>query len=67
MPIQQVAIEAAQMVLVRNNLHDVVVALHLSRRVFRRIRANFAWAMVYNICGIPFAAGLLYPLLHVSL
>jgi P-type Cu+ transporter len=53
------------MVLVRNNLHDVVVALHLSRRVFKRIRANFVWAMMYNVCGIPFAGGILYPLFQV--
>ncbi|KAG5182693.1 putative copper-transporting ATPase [Tribonema minus] len=63
----QVAIEAAQMVLVRNNLHDVVVALHLSKRVFRRIRANFMWAMLYNLCGIPFAAGVLFPFVHHQL
>lgn len=41
----QVAVEAADMVLVRSDLRDVVVALHLSRAVFRRIRMNFVWAL----------------------
>jgi hypothetical protein len=43
-------------------LHDVVVALHLSRVVFRRILLNFVWAMGYNIIALPFAAGILYPI-----
>jgi Cu+-exporting ATPase len=57
----QVAVEAADMVLVRNNLHDVVVALHLAKAVFRRIQWNFVWATVYNFIAIPFAAGVCYP------
>ena len=57
----EVAVEAADMVLVRSCLHDVVVALHLSRVVFRRIRLNFFWAMAYNLFALPFAAGALYP------
>jgi hypothetical protein len=56
-----VAVEAADIVLVRSQLHDVVVSLHLSRVVFDRIRLNFMWAMAYNLCALPFAAGLLYP------
>ena len=59
----EVAVEAADMVLVRSSLHDVVVALHLSRVVFHRIRLNFVWAMGYNLLALPFAAGALYPLL----
>ena len=59
----EVAVEAADMVLVRSSLHDVVVALHLSRVVFHRIRLNFVWAMGYNILALPFAAGALYPFL----
>jgi Cu+-exporting ATPase len=47
--------------LVRSSLHDVVVALHLSRSVFQRIRLNFVWATAYNIFAVPFAAGALYP------
>jgi Cu+-exporting ATPase len=57
----QVAVEAADMVLVKSSLHDVVVALHLSRVVFRRIRLNFVWALAYNLFALPFAAGALYP------
>jgi len=58
----EVAVEAADIVLVRSNLHDVVVALHLSRAVFNRIRLNFVWAMGYNLFAVPFAAGVFYPL-----
>lgn len=57
----EVAVEAADIVLVRSQLHDVVVSLHLSRVVFGRIRLNFVWAMAYNLFALPFAAGLLYP------
>jgi P-type Cu+ transporter len=57
----EVAVEAADVVLIRSSLHDVVVALHLSKVVFRRILMNFVWAMGYNICALPFAAGVLYP------
>jgi Cu+-exporting ATPase len=57
----EVAVEAADIVLVRSQLHDVVVSLHLSRVVFDRIRLNFMWAMAYNLCALPFAAGVLYP------
>ena len=63
----QIAIESADMVLVREALMDVTVALDLSRTVFRRIRMNFVWAMGYNLVGIPIAAGVLYPFLHVGL
>lgn len=57
----EVAVEAADIVLVRSQLHDVVVSLHLSRVVFDRIKLNFFWAMAYNLFALPFAAGLLYP------
>jgi Cu+-exporting ATPase len=57
----EVAVEAADIVLVRSNLHDVVVALHLSRVVFNRIKMNFVWAVGYNLFALPFAAGLFYP------
>lgn len=55
-----VAVESADIVLVKSNLHDVVVALHLSRCVFTRIKVNFFWAMGYNLFAIPFAAGAFY-------
>jgi len=56
-----IAVEAADVVLVRSSLHDVVVAVHLSHVVFRRIIANFIWALGYNVIALPFAAGVLYP------
>ena len=62
-----VAIEAASVVLVRDHLHDVVVALDLARVTFARIRLNFCWAMGYNILGIPIAAGALYPAFGIQL
>jgi Cu+-exporting ATPase len=46
-----VAIEAASMVLVRDDLRDVFVALDLARATFQRIRLNFVWAMGYNVLG----------------
>jgi Cu+-exporting ATPase len=57
----EVAVEAADVVLVRSSLHDVVMALHLSRVVFHRIRWNFLWALGYNLVALPFAAGIFYP------
>merc|ERR1719152_784542 len=62
-----VAIEAADIVLMKSSLADVHTALHLSRTVMRRIRINFAWAFSYNVAMVPFAAGVLYPLLLVQL
>jgi P-type Cu+ transporter len=49
------------MVLVKNDLRDVVTAIDLSSKTFKRIKTNYVWAMVYNICGIPLAAGVLVP------
>jgi Cu+-exporting ATPase len=63
----EIAIEAAQMVLVRNCISDVVVALELSKSVFNRIKLNFFWALGYNCLGIPLAAGIFYPWLEVTL
>ena len=52
------------MVLVKGDVKDVCTALHLSHSIFKRIKWNFVWAMVYNCLGIPIAAGVFYPLVH---
>jgi Cu+-exporting ATPase len=57
-----IAIEAADIVLMKNNLEDVITAIDLSRKTFSRIRLNYFWALGYNILGIPVAAGVLFPL-----
>ncbi|XP_050259705.1 copper-transporting ATPase RAN1-like [Quercus robur] len=56
-----IAIEAADCVLMRNNLEDVITAIDLSRKTFTRIRLNYVFAMAYNVVAIPIAAGVLYP------
>lgn len=56
-----IAIEAADIVLMKSNLEDVITAIDLSRKTFSRIRLNYVWALGYNVLGIPIAAGLLFP------
>ncbi len=56
-----VAIDAADVVLVKNRLADVPAAIHLSRATLRNIRQNLFWAFIYNIIGIPLAAGVWIP------
>ncbi|KAI0835118.1 heavy metal translocatin [Hypoxylon sp. FL0890] len=57
-----VAISSAEFVLVNSNLESIVTLMDLSRTVFRRIKFNFGWALVYNLIAVPIAAGCLYAL-----
>ena len=54
-----VAIESADIVLMKSDLLDVVTAIQLSKSVIRNIKQNLFWAFFYNTIGIPIAAGLL--------
>jgi P-type Cu2+ transporter len=56
-----VAVETAQIVLMRDRLGDIVEAIRLSRATFNKIRQNLFWAFAYNTIGIPIAAGVLLP------
>jgi Cu+-exporting ATPase len=56
-----VAAEAADVVLMRGDLDGVAAAIHLSRRTMRTMKQNLFWAFIYNVVGIPVAAGVLYP------
>lgn len=67
-----VAISSADFILATSNLVAVLTLLDLSRVVFRRIKLNFGWAVIYNILAVPVAAGCLYPIVtpggeHVTL
>ena len=62
-----IAMEASDVTLIRGDLRSVVTAIQLSRRTMGTIRLNLFWAFVYNVIGIPIAAGALYPWLHVLL
>jgi len=62
-----IAIESADIVLMRSDLSDVPTAIRLSKAVIRNIKQNLFWAFFYNTCMIPIAAGLLYPMFGLRL
>ena len=62
-----IAIESADVVLMKSSLLDIPAAMGLSRAVLRNIKQNLFWAFFYNSIGIPVAAGVLYPALHLTL
>jgi len=61
-----IAIEAANIVLIKNDLLDVITAIDLSQKTFQRIRINYLFAVIYNLLSIPIAAGILYPTLQIQ-
>jgi Cu+-exporting ATPase len=62
-----VAVEASDVTLVRGDLRGVITAIELSRRTMSTVRTNLFFAFIYNVLGIPLAAGVLYPFTHVLL
>lgn len=62
-----IAIDSADVVLMKNSLEDVCTAIELSRSVIRNIRMNLFWAFFYNVLGIPVAAGALWPFFAIKL
>ncbi|KAH0839767.1 HAD-like domain-containing protein [Lanmaoa asiatica] len=62
-----VAISSASFILVSSNLKSLLTLCDLSRKVFNRVKQNFAWAFMYNIIAVPIAAGVIYPVGHARL
>lgn len=62
-----IALEASDVTLMRNDLHGVASAILLARRTMRTMKQNLFWAFVYNVVGIPVAAGILYPVFGILL
>ena len=56
----EVALESADVILMHSTLEDVATAMKLSGKVFRNIRENLFWSLIYNVIGIPVAAGVFY-------
>lgn len=62
-----VALSSASFVLVSSDLSGILTLVDLSATVFRRVKLNFLWALVYNTTALPIAAGVLYPVGHIRL
>ncbi len=62
-----IALETGSIVLIKNDLRDVVKSIELSRYTIKKIRQNLFWAFIYNVAGIPIAAGILYPAIGLLL
>lgn len=62
-----VAMESADIILMKSDLMDAVTAIELSHATIRNIKENLFWAFFYNACGIPLAAGVFYPFLEWKL
>merc|ERR1719354_895176 len=63
----EIALEASDMVLMQNDLTQIINAIDLSKTVLNRIKLNFIFSFIFNVCGIPIAAGVLYPLLFIRI
>lgn len=57
-----ITVDAAGIILMKDNLYDVINAIRISKKSFRRIKINFIWAFVYNMILVPIAMGVLYPI-----
>jgi Cu+-exporting ATPase len=62
-----IVIDSGDIVLIEGSLEKVVETIHLSQKVLRIIRQNLIWAFIYNVVGIPVAAGFLYPRFEILL
>jgi len=62
-----VALSSASFVLVSSDLSGILTLVDLSATVFRRVKLNFLWALVYNTTALPIAAGVLFPVRHIRL
>jgi P-type Cu+ transporter len=60
-----VAKETGDVILIKDDLNDVIVALEVARATMNKVNQNLFWAFIYNTLGIPLAAGLLYPAFRV--
>ncbi len=62
-----IAMETGEIILIKDDLRDVVKAIKLSKYTLRKIKENLFWAFIYNVVGIPIAAGVLYPFFGILL